>query len=167
MSNKTQKQIDKQIKREMAKKSNTRLVIILGSIMLILAVGLISYTMLGKSYDTVQAKTEEATANHDNLYKNEITIDQMKQKVASNDEFFAYFYQPDCVHCAVVSPFVFPLADSMHKTLLPVNIKGIQSIWDEYKVHGTPTIIHFKGGKEVGRIDGEHPEMEFSNFFNS
>lgn len=159
--NANNKGIDKQIKRAMSKRNsgNTRVAIICGVIMLVVAVGLISYSMLGKSYDTVAQKT-------DNLYKNEITIDQMKQKVADKQDFFAYFYQPDCVHCEAVSPFLFPLADSMHKTILPVNIKGKDPIWTEYKVHGTPTLIHFRDGKEMSRIDGERPEMEYSQFLN-
>ena len=38
---------------------------------------------------------------------------------------------------------------------------------DYYGLEGTPTIIHYKDGKEVGRIVGlpENPEEDYRAFF--
>lgn len=157
------KMLEKRIKKQMSQKGGSpkgsnKMPIIFGAILLVIAACVVAGFTLNKSYDTAQTTTT-------NLYANEISFDSMQQKVAANQDFYAWFYQPDCVHCEAMSPFVIPLAKSMHKALFPVNIKGKQNIWDMYHVHGTPTLIHFKNGKEVGRIDGERPEMEYSNFF--
>lgn len=39
-----------------------------------------------------------------------------------------------------------------------MDIEKLDAPWDEYKIKGTPTIIHFKDGKEVSRISGEQPK---------
>ncbi len=36
---------------------------------------------------------------------------------------------------------------------------------DKYNIQGTPTIIHFKDGKEVSRISGEQSKEKFKEWF--
>ena len=138
--------------------SNNRMTIIFGIVLLVI-VGLIAFGALSKNYD----KAAEAT---NDLYKNEISLDQLKTKIDGKEEFYAYFYQTGCEHCKVVSPILIPLAEEMDKPLKPVNIHQKQEPWKDYNIQGTPTVVHFKDGKEVKRIVGEHPESDFRNFLN-
>ncbi|MGB8956729.1 MAG: thioredoxin family protein [Tumebacillaceae bacterium] len=140
------------------KGSNNRMTIIFGVVLLVI-VGLIAFGALSKNYD----KTAEANSD---LYKNEISLEQLKTKIDGKEDFYAYFYQTGCEHCKVVSPILIPLAEGLNKPLKPVNIYQKQEPWKEYNISGTPTVVHFKDGKEVKRIVGEHPEADFRNFLN-
>ncbi|WP_157729588.1 thioredoxin family protein [Tumebacillus algifaecis] len=146
----------KALRRERDRKKKKRLPIIFGAVLAGIIV-LIGAFALSNMYD--ESRQEQAA-----LYKNEIASGEMEKKIANNEDFFAYFYQPDCVHCKVVSPMLMPLAEKMNEPLFPVNIYGKSDVWEKYTVAGTPTLIHFKEGKEVGRIVGEQPESTFEEF---
>src|SRR6478735_6878498 len=57
-----------------------------------------------------------------------------------------------------ISPVVVPMAKDLNVDMKVMDIEKLDAPWDEYKIQGTPTIIHFKDGKEVSRISGEQPE---------
>jgi thioredoxin-like negative regulator of GroEL len=59
-----------------------------------------------------------------------------------------------------------PMAEEMGKPLFPVDIKNKKAAWDQYKIEGTPTLIHFKDGKEAGKIVGEQPQATFRDFLS-
>lgn len=50
------------------------------------------------------------------------------------------------------------MAKDLNVDMKVMDIEKLDVPWDEYKIKGTPTIIHFKDGKEVSRISGEQPE---------
>ncbi len=41
-----------------------------------------------------------------------------------------------------------------------IDIENLNEPWDKYNIQGTPTIIHFKDGKEVSRISGEQSKRK-------
>ena len=47
-----------------------------------------------------------------------------------------------------------------------IDIENLNEPWDKYDIKGTPTIIHFKDGKEVSRISGEQSKEKFKNGLN-
>ena len=57
-----------------------------------------------------------------------------------------------------LSPVVVPMAKDLNVDMKVMDIEKLDAPWDEYKIQGTPTIIHFKDGKEVSRISGEQPK---------
>ena len=50
------------------------------------------------------------------------------------------------------------MAKDLNVDMKVMDIEKLDAPWDEYKIQGTPTIIHFKDGKEVSRISGEQPK---------
>lgn len=46
-----------------------------------------------------------------------------------------------------------------------IDIENLNEPWDKYNIQGTPTIIHFKDGKEVSRISGEQSKEKFKEWF--
>ena len=41
------------------------------------------------------------------------------------------------------------MAKDLNVDMKVMDIEKLDAPWDEYKIQGTPTIIHFKDGKEV------------------
>lgn len=136
-----------------------RLPLVFGGIVVLLAL-IIGGSFLSDSFDNTQTTTAS-------LYSKEISLQTLHDKNTAKEDFYAYYYQPSCSHCKIVSPFLIPMAQKMGKPLFPVNIEGQHDAWTEYKVQGTPTLIHFKDGKEVERIDGEREAAVFQDFFTN
>lgn len=163
MSNKKQRNMDKRIQKEMRnQKSEARkkqLPWIFGGALVVIAL-IVGVFFMSNNYDNAQ----QANAAVQDYYKNKITTDQLETKVHDKEDFYAYFYQPSCAHCKVSTPILMPLAEEMGKQVFPVNIERDQEPWDVYKVEGTPTLIHFKDGKEVDRIAGGATKELYSDF---
>jgi thioredoxin-like negative regulator of GroEL len=163
MSNKKQRNLDKRIQKEMrnqkAKSRQKRMPWLFGGALVAIALIIGGYVM-SNSYDNAK----QANAEIQNYYKNAITPAALKQKIDNKEDMFAYFYQPSCSHCKVVTPILVPMAEKLGKTLYPVNIERDNKAWEDFKIEGTPTLIHFKDGKEVGKIVGEQPESVFREF---
>ena len=62
-----------------------------------------------------------------------------------------------------LSPVLVPMAKDLNVDMKVMDIEKLDAPWDEYKIQGTPTIIHFKDGKEVSRISGEQPKDKLKN----
>jgi thioredoxin 1 len=72
-------------------------------------------------------------------------------------EFMSY----GCVHCRAIEP-VLQEAEETLKTrekIFRVNVAIEQELADSYQIQGTPTLIMFLNGTEVGRDDGPHPNL--------
>lgn len=86
------------------------------------------------------------------------SLSDLQKNLKEKKEETVYFYQTSCVHCQKLSPIVVPMAKDLNVDMKVMDIEKLDAPWDEYKIKGTPTIIHFKDGKEVSRISGEQPE---------
>lgn len=112
-------------------------------------------------FQNVYEKTE---ASMKDLYQGEITLEQLKEKIAAKEEVYAYFYQPGCAHCKVVSPILIPMAKELGKPLFPVNIYQKDAVWSEYGIGGTPAMIHIREGQIISHIEGEKSKEELRAF---
>ncbi len=73
-------------------------------------------------------------------------------------EFMSY----GCVHCRAMEPVLQQVAEMVKskKEIFRVNTAVDQELADSYQVHGTPTLIMFLQGREVGRFEGPPPTVE-------
>jgi thioredoxin-like negative regulator of GroEL len=73
-------------------------------------------------------------------------------------EFMSY----GCVHCRAMEPILQRVAEMLKskEEIFRVNTAVEQEISDSYQVQGTPTLIMFLQGKEVGRFEGPPPTVE-------
>ncbi|WP_114570467.1 thioredoxin family protein [Exiguobacterium flavidum] len=97
--------------------------------------------------------------------KGDFTASQVSEKLASGDEFYMYFYQTGCVHCEKVKPYLVPLGEKQDVPFHQIDLAVEQSAWETFKIEGTPTVVHYKDGKEVKRIAGEQTEASYEDFF--
>ena len=87
--------------------------------------------------------------------------------MANEENVTVYFYSPLCVYCERTTPILVPLAESLDIDLKKLNLLEFNEdeIWDAYEIEGTPTVVHYKNGEEVARIDGQRTEEVFELFF--
>ena len=72
-------------------------------------------------------------------------------------EFMSY----GCAHCRVMEPVLQQVAENLKSTekIFRVNIAVEQELAASYEIQGTPTLIMFLNGREVGRAEGPSPTV--------
>jgi thiol-disulfide isomerase/thioredoxin len=120
----------------------------------------------GNPYGKDSLHPETVAQLDDPNYQKLILPNELTKKLAKDKEITVYFYSPTCPHCKRTTPVVAPLTEKMGIELDQYNLLEFEQGWDDYKVSETPTIVHYKDGKEVARIVGYHEEAEFESWFN-
>ncbi|MFD0772114.1 thioredoxin family protein [Bacillus sp. CGMCC 1.60114] len=111
---------------------------------------------------------EQKQENATDYYTNKISLEDLRKNVTEKKDQTIYFYQTDCPHCKRVSPIVIPMAKDMNIDMKVIDLENEpNAVWDEFKITGTPTIIRFKEGKEVSRIEGEESKDKFKEWFTA
>jgi thioredoxin 1 len=72
-------------------------------------------------------------------------------------EFMSY----GCAHCRAIEPVLQQVADMIgpKEKVFRVNTAIEREVADSYEIQGTPTLIMFLNGREVGRVEGPHPTV--------
>ena len=72
-------------------------------------------------------------------------------------EFMSY----GCAHCRVMEPILQQVARLVEpdETIVRINIAGEQRLAASYAVEGTPTLVMFLEGREVGKVEGPRPDV--------
>ncbi|ENQ3081163.1 thioredoxin family protein [Bacillus cereus] len=112
---------------------------------------------------TTKKDSKESTPNY---YQNKIKTNELQNDILKQDEKFIYFYQTNCHYCKKTSPIVIPMTKKLNINMEVLNLEKEPNGWNQFKIEGTPTIIHYKNGKEIDRIEGEYTEEEFKEWFN-
>jgi thiol-disulfide isomerase/thioredoxin len=71
-------------------------------------------------------------------------------------EFMSY----SCAHCAAMEPVLQQVAETLRarEAIYRVNVAVELDLASRYEIEGTPTLIMFSGGQEVGRAEGPDPD---------
>ncbi|CAM4087488.1 MULTISPECIES: thioredoxin family protein [Bacillus cereus group] len=140
--------------------------LIFGGIIIALFAAIFAVTQMEEKNATSQKidnATDSKTTGPD-YYTNKISLSDLQKNLKEKKEETVYFYQTSCVHCQKLSPVVVPMAKDLNVDMKVMDIEKIDAPWDDYKIKGTPTIIHFKDGKEVSRISGEQPKEKLQEW---
>jgi thioredoxin 1 len=72
-------------------------------------------------------------------------------------EFMSY----GCAHCRAIEPTLQEVAERVKSTekICRVNVAVEHELAGRYKIQGTPTLVMFLNGSEVGRVEGPHPSV--------
>lgn len=72
-------------------------------------------------------------------------------------EFMSY----SCAHCGVIEPLLQQVAQSLKSkvAIFRVNVALERELAATYDIEGTPTLILFLDGAEVGRVEGPNPTV--------
>ncbi|CAM4107268.1 thioredoxin family protein [Bacillus paramycoides] len=142
--------------------------LIFGGIIIVLFAAIYGVTQMEeKNASTSQKLNNNSTSqtNGTDYYANKIALPDLQKNLEEKKEQTVYFYQTSCVHCQKISPIVVPLAKDLNIDMKVMDIEKLDAPWDDYKIQGTPTIIHFKDGKEVSRVSGEQSKEAFTKWF--
>jgi thioredoxin 1 len=72
-------------------------------------------------------------------------------------EFMSY----GCAHCRALEPILQQAADKVkaQEHVFRVNVAVERELAERYQIEGTPTLVMFLNGQEVGRTAGPHPTL--------
>jgi thioredoxin 1 len=64
-------------------------------------------------------------------------------------------------HCRALEPVLEKVAETVksNEKIFRVNTAVEEELSDSFEILGTPTLIMFLNGKEVGRVEGPHPTV--------
>ncbi|HJH10650.1 MAG TPA: thioredoxin family protein [Metalysinibacillus jejuensis] len=99
----------------------------------------------------------------DENYQHITLPEDLKAKIDSGEEVNAYFFSPTCTHCRALTPNLMPILDELGIEVNQINLLEYDE-WDNYGITATPTFIHFDGGAEVNRFEGNLPEEDLRAF---
>jgi len=70
-------------------------------------------------------------------------------------EFMSY----GCAYCRALEPILEEVAEMVKakEQIFRVNIPVEHALAETYEIQGTPTLVMFLNGEEVGRVEGPHP----------
>lgn len=104
--------------------------------------------------DAAKLKPETLGQLNDANYQNIIKPQDLKKKIDSKEETFVYFFSTTCSHCQATTPILNPIAKDAGIDLKQLNLWEYEKDWATYKIEATPTLVVFRDGKEVNRLEG-------------
>ncbi|GKU79766.1 thioredoxin family protein [Paenibacillus sp. L3-i20] len=87
-------------------------------------------------------------------YQNIILPKELDKKVADKEDFFVYMFASNCEYCKFTTPQIKPIADGIGIDLPMFNLLEFRDYGTKYGVEYTPTLLYFKDGVEVDRLEG-------------
>jgi len=93
-------------------------------------------------------------------YYNNLTYQEVKEKIKNNEKFILYVKQTDCKHCQSFTP---KFTGVLSKYNLKANVLNLTDLTEEdrkdadllLKVSGTPTVLFYENGSQIDtKIEG-------------
>lgn len=78
------------------------------------------------------------------------------------------FWAPWCGPCRVIGPILDKLAGEYEGRLTIAKVNTDEEVQNASKlgIQGIPTLVIFKGGREIGRMVGSQPEARYREAFD-
>ena len=120
-------------------------------------------------YGTNDLETSTINLLGNEHYQNIVMPDTLFEQIKSGGPVTAYYFHPDCQFCMQMTPVLMPIANEMDVNVRQYNMLEFGQQVDantEYNITNWPALVHYKDGKEVGRMVGAQPEENIRAFFN-
>jgi|SRR5690625_296290 len=149
-------------------------VIIFGSVIVVLFVVIALLTNASETqnvednpYGKDKLYSETADLLDNPNYQNIILPEELEEQLENGEDVTVYFFSPQCEFCLEATPRLMEVADEVDVDIKQYNLLEFEQGWNNYNIRSTPTLIHFKDGKEVDRLLGAAPNAEFEAFLNA
>ncbi len=116
--------------------------------------------------DNLEKSTIDLIGNEN--YSNIVLPDDLFKKIEAGESVTAYYFHPECQFCMQMTPVMMPIAKEMGVNVLQYNMMEFGDKAGEgtkYGIVSWPALVHYEGGKEVGRMVGAQPEENIRAFF--
>ncbi len=109
-------------------------------------------------------------------YQNIILPDELESSIKKGYDGFVFYFSPTCSHCVATVPVLVPLVEELGYDMPMFNLLEFDEGWSKYKIQFTPTLVAYKDGKEVDRMegaievnagDGGWTKEQFTQFFTT
>lgn len=93
----------------------------------------------------------------DSLYGNSIDEDAIQDRINSASQPVVIdIWMDDCPPCNMLAPKLKAVAQNYEGQIkvLKVNVENDSPVFDEYDIEMVPTLLFFKTGEEIGRLEG-------------
>ncbi|MEV9641564.1 thioredoxin family protein [Mammaliicoccus sciuri] len=118
-------------------------------------------------YGTNDLKQSTIDLLSDKNYQNIALPDDVAKKIESGDPTTVYFFSPECSFCQEMTPRLMPIADEYDAHVYQYNMLEFEDqAKSRYSVESWPTLVHYKDGKEQGRMSGAQPDENIKAFFD-
>jgi thioredoxin 1 len=110
----------------------------------------------------VSAETNDGRSRRSTDWIRTVTNATFEEEVLNaGGPVVAEFMSYGCPHCRVLEPILQQVAETVGpaETIFRVNVPVEQELAASYHVDGTPTLVMFLGGREMGRVEGPTPMM--------
>jgi len=100
----------------------------------------------------------------------ELTQDNFEKEILKSDKpVLVDFWAPWCMPCKIIAPTVEKLAEEMKSKIkvMKSNVDESPEIATELSILNIPTLVLFKGGKEIVRIIGVNSKEAIEAKINS
>ena len=100
----------------------------------------------------------------------EVTQENFEKEIVNSDKpVLVDFWAPWCMPCKIIAPTVETIADEMKGKVkvMKSNVDNAPEVATELSVLNIPTLILFKGGKEIARMIGVNSKEAIENKINS
>jgi thioredoxin 1 len=148
-------------------------VILLAVFVAALLIGAIVYSDLqnkkwaeGNPYGKATLHPATVEQLNDPLYDNQILPEQLQEALTKQGDLFVYFYSPTCEYCRETTPVLVPTAKELQIDVKKHNLLEFSGSWETFGIEYTPTLVHYKAGKEVSRLVGGQTADELKKWFS-
>lgn len=119
-------------------------------------------------YGIEPSKLHPETLNllDDPNYQNIILPDALDEKISGQEDFFLYYFASTCSHCKATTPILMPVAKELNTDIKQLNLEEFRDAWQRYNIQYTPTLVYYKGGKEVERLEGAQDAAALRSFIS-
>ncbi|MED4219521.1 thioredoxin family protein [Priestia megaterium] len=100
----------------------------------------------------------------DKNYKNIVRPEVLNKLLNSQKYNYVYFYRSTCTYCKKATPKLNSISETLHIKLQLYNLEEFDQGWDNFKITKTPTLVVFKDGKELKRLEGLREYKEYQAF---
>ncbi len=92
-----------------------------------------------------------------------VDIKKLYETIYKNDKVVLYFREETCYGCKILEPYLYEIIEKRKDIkfviidigkLMEKDVEQTLIILQEFRVKGTPTLILFKEGREIGRQEG-------------
>ncbi|PFE07610.1 thioredoxin family protein [Bacillus cereus] len=100
-------------------------------------------------------------------YIKDISKEELKQKIESQEEFIAYYYQSACQYCKKAAADINSMSQKHDRTIYRIDTSTAenQSAFQDFNIPGTPVVVAYNKGQEAERLEGAVSAATYDGFF--